>query len=81
MRLREFDGDRERERRRYRDPELLRQFQQVRSHYPLFRDDPEAAFIKYVQRALKHSKETDRRHDRDLRNIQKQLQTVLQQLK
>ena len=45
----------------YSDPELARTLDRVATRYPYYKRGPEG-FMKFTQRALKHSEETDQEH-------------------
>jgi metal-responsive CopG/Arc/MetJ family transcriptional regulator len=45
----------------YSDPELARTLDRVAAHYPYYKRGSEG-FMKFAQRALKHSEETDQEH-------------------
>jgi hypothetical protein len=45
----------------YADPELSRTLTRMSARYPYYKRGPEV-FMKYAQRALKHSEETDQEH-------------------
>jgi len=65
----------------FRDPELIRTQQFVKTHYPTYGADPEVAFEKWTQRALKHSEERDLAHDREIRDIQGNLAQIKSAIK
>ena len=67
----------------YRDSELIKTQQFVKTHYPAYQD-PEAAFDKWVQRSLKHSEQNDIKHDAVLKRMAQkidQLSAKLRQVK
>jgi hypothetical protein len=55
------NDDREDDRIGYADPELARTLDRVATHYPYYRRGVEG-FMKYAQRAIRHSEETDQEH-------------------
>ena len=65
----------------FRDPELIRTQQFVKTHYPTYSADPEVAFEKWTQRALKHSEERDLVHDREIRDMQSDLAQIKSAIK
>ena len=72
MRLNEFDqpvGESKHRDVKFRDPELIKTQQFVRTHYPTYGADPEVAFDKWTQRALKHSEEQDEKHNEILQQL------------
>ncbi len=54
------------------DPELQRVLLKAKQHYPN-QPDLQHAFIKYVQRALRHSEEDDKRQDREIEILDKEV--------
>lgn len=54
---------------KFRDPELLRTQQFIKSHYPTYNSDSDLAFDKWVQRSLRHSEEEDRTQDKVLSRL------------
>lgn len=51
----------------YRDPELIKTQQFVKTHYPTY--DPDTAFEKWIQRSLKHSEQEDTQQDKILARL------------
>ncbi len=72
MRLREFaQGVAEKKNRgvKFRDPEMIKTQQFIKTHYPTYGDDPEVGFSKWTQRALKHSEDQDAKHNKILQQL------------
>lgn len=65
----------------FRDPELIRTQQFVKTHYPTYGADPEVAFEKWTQRAIKHSEERDLVHDSEISDIQSDLVKIKSAIK
>ena len=61
------------------DPQLVKLQNRLRSHYPLFRQDSEAQFKKYVARALQHSEESDQQQNQALRKMQRDIDRLKKQ--
>ena len=59
----------------YTDPELARTLDRVTARYPYYKRGPEA-FMKYAQRALKHSEETDQEHDEKINTLSAEIEQL-----
>lgn len=78
MRAAEFEGKKP---SKFRDPELLKTQQFVRTHYPTYSGDPELAFTKWTQRALGHSELEDQKHDVMLKKLNAKVDQLAAELK
>jgi hypothetical protein len=61
----------------YSDPELARTLDRVASHYPYYKRGPEG-FMKFTQRALKHSEETDQEHSARIAELADEIEQLKQ---
>ena len=68
------------EKRKRLDPELKNLATYAQGHYTDYRDDPETALLKLLQRSSEHGEETDRQQDRKIRNLERKINTVNQQM-
>lgn len=68
------------EKRKRLDPELKNLATYAQGHYTDYRDDPETALLKLLQRSSEHGEETDRQQDRKIRNLERKIDTVNQQM-
>ena len=68
------------EKRKRLDPELQKVGSYAQGHYTDYRDDPETALLKLLQRSSEHGEETDRQQDRKIRNLERKIDTVNQQM-
>jgi cytidyltransferase-like protein len=61
------------------DPELINVLQYAQQHYPNSKNKQEA-FMKFVQRALGHSKSDDERQDNELKRLDKEVDQLQKQV-
>jgi hypothetical protein len=61
----------------YSDPELARTLDRVAAHYPYYKRGPEG-FMKFTQRALKHSEETDQEHSARIAQMSDEIEQLKQ---
>jgi hypothetical protein len=61
------------------DPELINVLQYAQQHYPNSKNKQEA-FMKFVQRALGHSKSDDERQDNELERLDKEVDQLQKQV-
>jgi hypothetical protein len=61
----------------YSDPELARTLDRVAAHYPYYKRGPEG-FMKFTQRALKHSEETDQEHSARIAELADEIEQLKQ---
>jgi hypothetical protein len=64
----------------YQDPETQQILSFARQHYPSSKNKQQA-FMKFVQRSLRHSETTDNRQDSELERIQDQIDQLQQKVK
>jgi hypothetical protein len=64
----------------YQDPETQQILSFARQHYPSSKTKQQA-FMKFVQRSLRHSETTDNRQDSELERIQDQIDQLQQKVK
>jgi hypothetical protein len=61
----------------YSDPELARTLDRVSARYPYYKRGPEG-FMKFAQRALKHSEETDQEHTAKIAQMSDEIEQLKQ---
>jgi len=61
----------------YEDPELARAMDKIGVRYPYYKKKPEA-FMKWAQRAIKHSEEADEKHDAEFIEMHQELEQLKQ---
>jgi hypothetical protein len=61
----------------YSDPELARTLDRASARYPYYKRGPEA-FMKFAQRALKHSEETDQEHANRIAELADEIEQLKQ---
>jgi hypothetical protein len=61
----------------YSDPELARTLDRVATRYPYYKRGPEG-FMKFTQRALKHSEETDQEHSARIAELADEIEQLKQ---
>jgi cell division protein FtsB len=61
----------------YSDPELARTLARAYTRYPYYKRGPEV-FMKYTQRALKHSEETDQAHAAKIAQMSDEIEQLKQ---
>jgi hypothetical protein len=61
----------------YSDPELARTLDRVAARYPYYKRGPEG-FMKYAQRAIKHSEETDQEHEAKIAQMSDEIEQLKQ---
>jgi hypothetical protein len=61
----------------YSDPELARTLDRVSARYPYYKRGAEG-FMKYAQRALKHSEETDQEHESKIAQMSDEIEQLKQ---
>ena len=61
----------------YSDPELARTLDRVSARYPYYKRGPEG-FMKFAQRALKHSEETDQEHSARIAELAAEIEQIKQ---
>jgi hypothetical protein len=61
----------------YSDPELARTLDRVATRYPYYKRGPEG-FMKFAQRALKHSEETDQEHSARITELSSEIEDIKQ---
>lgn len=61
----------------YSDPELARTLDRVATRYPYYKRGPEG-FMKFAQRALKHSEETDQEHEVKIAQMSDEIEQLKQ---
>lgn len=61
----------------YSDPELARTLDRVSSHYPYYKRGIEG-FMKFAQRGLKHSEETDQEHSARIAQLTDEIEQLKQ---
>lgn len=60
-----------------RDPELRQALLYAKQHYPQHADDPEQAMLKWLQRGLRHSEQTDRGHDQRIAQLNSKVSALI----
>jgi hypothetical protein len=61
----------------YSDPELARTLKLASVKYPYYKRGPEA-FMKFAQRSLKHSEETDQEHAAQIAELSSEIKDIKQ---
>jgi hypothetical protein len=61
----------------YSDPELARTLDRVATRYPYYKRGPEG-FMKFTQRALMHSEETDQEHSARIAELADEIEQLKQ---
>ena len=61
----------------YSDPELARTLDRVAVRYPYYKRGTEG-FMKFAQRAIKHSEETDQEHEAKIAQISDEIEQLKQ---
>jgi hypothetical protein len=61
----------------YSDPELARTLDRVAVRYPYYKRGAEG-FMKYAQRAIKHSEETDQEHEAKIAQVSDEIEQLKQ---
>jgi hypothetical protein len=61
----------------YSDPELSRTLTRASARYPYYKQGPEV-FMKFTQRALKHSEETDQEHADKIAQLSDEIEQLKQ---
>jgi hypothetical protein len=61
----------------YSDPELARTLDRVSARYPYYKRGPEG-FMKFAQRALMHSEETDQEHTAKIAQMSDEIEQLKQ---
>ena len=61
----------------YSDPELARTLDRVAVRYPYYKRGAEG-FMKYAQRAIKHSEETDQEHEAKIAQMADEIEQLKQ---
>jgi hypothetical protein len=61
----------------YSDPELARTLDRVSARYPYYKRGAEG-FMKFAQRALKHSEETDQEHSEKIARLSDEIEQLKQ---
>jgi hypothetical protein len=61
----------------YSDPELARTLDRVSAHYPYYKRGIEG-FMKFAQRGLKHSEETDQEHTEKIARLADEIEQLKQ---
>jgi hypothetical protein len=61
----------------YSDPELARTLDRVSARYPYYKRGPEG-FMKFAQRAIKHSEETDQEHEAKIAQMSDEIEQLKQ---
>jgi hypothetical protein len=61
----------------YSDPELARTLDRVAVRYPYYKRGAEG-FMKYAQRAIKHSEETDQEHEAKIAQMSDEIEQLKQ---
>jgi hypothetical protein len=67
----------EEEKAGYSDPELARTLDRAAARYPYYKRGNEA-FMKFAQRALKHSEETDQEHTARIAELSDEIEQLKQ---
>ena len=65
---------------RYTDPELARTLAQASVKYPYYKTGQEG-FMKFTQRSLKHSRETDEQHSQEIQELRDEIEELKQVIK
>lgn len=60
-----------------RDPELRQALLYAKQHYPQHANDPEQAMLKWLQRGIKHSEQTDRGHDQRIAQLNSKVSALI----
>jgi metal-responsive CopG/Arc/MetJ family transcriptional regulator len=61
----------------YSDPELARTLDRVSARYPYYKRGSEG-FMKFAQRAIKHSEETDQEHEAKIAQVSDEIEQLKQ---
>jgi metal-responsive CopG/Arc/MetJ family transcriptional regulator len=61
----------------YSDPELARTLDRVSARYPYYKRGSEG-FMKFAQRAIKHSEETDQEHEAKIAHVSDEIEQLKQ---
>lgn len=62
------------------DPEMVKVKNFAKVHYPFYGQDKDSAFDKFVQRSLKHAKDTDTHQEQDIARLKKDMFLLKQKI-